>query len=61
MEEEHKYFSSLQIEKMNVHTGFKQLLPGDSGWASPDMSSLCPHSKLTKNWAAITNELLSMS
>lgn len=31
VEQEHKYFSSLQMEKMNVHTGFKRLVPGDLG------------------------------
>lgn len=29
MEQEHKYFCSSQMEKLNVHTGFKQLVPGD--------------------------------
>lgn len=60
-EQEHMSFSRLQMEDLNMHTCFKQILPGDSGWTSPDMSSLCPHSKLTENWAAITKELLSMS
>lgn len=30
MQQEHKYFSCLQMEKLNVHAGFKQLLPGYS-------------------------------